>query len=417
MIDQDDIGEIDMKIMSRLTFILFLAVIQCNFQAKSKEDSHPQSVFEKGSSALHIPFRIVDDLIVISAKLNDSIIVDLFLDTGFGNEGILLFDPETGKKLGLKYITQIPLGGGGEEEAKIANLAQGVSLSLEGVKFNNLQTLVLAEKEHFKDLPADGIIGRTLFSCILEIDYDNQYINFYDRNFEISGDQGEEFRLTFTYGMPVVEGEVLIDEERIPVKLIVDSGAGLPFFLFTYSNTKIRIPGNYISTKNEGLSGIMSYKLGRVNYFKIGKFVFNKPLTAFLDEKSMGTADVLGQNGFFGHRTLQKFKVVFDYSGNKMFLKPNKRYLREFDFNMAGLVLKTSPEGKIIVFDVVENSPAWQENIRSGDLITAINDEAVSRLSFSEIHELFVQAGNKIKLTLQRERNQFDCIIVLRRII
>ena len=403
--------------MSRLTIVLLLAIIQCNSQQKSEEDNHTPFVFEQGSSALEIPFRIVDHQIVISAKLNDSIMVDLFLDTGFGNEGVLLFDPEIGKKLDLNYVTQIPLGGGGEEETKIASVAQGLSLSLKGIKFNNLQALVMMEKEHFKDLPVDGIIGRTLFNCILEIDYDNQHINLYAQNSEMSREHGEEFRLTFTYGIPVVEGEVLIEEERIPVKLIVDTGAGLPFFLFTHSDAKIKLPANCISAKNEGLSGIMSYKLGRVKYFKIGEFVFDNPLTAFLEENPMGTANVLGQNGFFGHQTLQKFDVVFDYSRNKMFLKPNKHYLREFDFNMAGLVLKTRPDGKIIVFDVVENSPAWQENIKPGDLITAINDEDVSRLSSTEIYQLFVQEGEKTKLTLQRELKQFDCMLILKRII
>jgi hypothetical protein len=415
--DQSNTGGIDLRIVSRLTFVLLLAIVQCNFQQKSKEDSYPPFVFEQGSSALDIPFRIVDDLIVISAKLNDSIIVDLFLDTGFGNDGILLFNTEIGKKLNLNYVTQMPLGGGGDEETKIANVAQGVSLSLEGIKFNNLQTLVVTEKEDFEDLPVDGIIGRTLFNCILEIDYDKGHINLYDPNLEISKDLGTEFNLSFTYGVPVVEGEVLIDKESIPVKLIVDTGAGLPFFLFTYSNTKIRIPGNCISAKNEGLSGIMSYKLGRVKYFKIGEFVFDNPLTAFLEENSMGTASVLGQNGFVGHQTLQKFNVVFDYSGNKMFLRPNNQYLREFEFNMAGLVLKTRPDGKIIVFDVVENSPAWQENIKPGDLITAIKDEDVSRLSFTEIYKLFSQEGEKTKLTLQRKSKQFDCLLTLKRII
>jgi hypothetical protein len=34
----------------------------------------------------------------------------------------------------------------------------------------------------------------------------------------------------------------------------------------------------------------MDYKLGRVSYFKFGNFLFNNTLTAFLDEKAMGSA-------------------------------------------------------------------------------------------------------------------------------
>ena len=385
-------------------------------QQKAEVSSLPVH-FQKGNSASKIPFRIIDHQIVISARMNDSIMVDLFLDTGFGNKGVMLFDPELGEKMNLNYISQIPLGGGGNEEIKKANLATGISISLPGVVFNDLQALVVTDKKPFKDLPVDGVIGETLFDCVVEIDYDNNCLNLFDQNVQLYNDLGEEFILSFTYGIPVVKGEVSINKENIPVNLIVDTGAGLPFFLFTYSNDKIIPPVKNISARNEGLNGVMDYKLGRVSHFKVGKFLFNKTLTAFLDEKAMGSATALGQNGFFGHQTLQKFNVVFDYSRKRMFLKPNKNYSKEYEFNMAGLVLNTRPDGKLLIFDVVKDSPAWQEQIEPGDIITAINDKEVKKYNFNEIYDLFVQEGEKIKLTLERKSKIFDCTLFLKRII
>lgn len=373
--------------------------------------------FQKGNSALKIPFKIIDHQIVISARMNDSIMVDLFLDTGFGNKSVMLFDPELGEKMNLNYISQIPLGGGGNEEIKKANVAMDMSISLPGIEFNNLQALVVTDKKPFKHLPVDGVIGGTLFDCVVEIDYDNNCLNLFDQSVQLSNDLGEEFILSFTYGIPVVKGEVLINKENIPVNLIVDTGAGLPFFLFTYSNDKIIPPVKNISARNEGVNGVMDYKLGRVSYLKVGKSLFNNTLTAFLDEKAMGSATVLGQNGFFGHETLQKFNVVFDYSRKRMFLKPNKNYSKEYEFNMAGLVLNTRPDGKLLIFDVVKDSPAWQKQIEPGDIITAINDKEVKKYNFNEIYDLFVQDGKEIKLTLERKSKSFDCTLLLKRII
>jgi len=373
--------------------------------------------FEKDNSSLNIPFRIIDHQIVISARLNDSIKVSLFLDTGFGNKGVMLFDPELGEKMNLNYISQIPLGGGGSEQVKKANVAIDVNLSLPGVEFNNLQALVLTDKEAFKHLPVDGIIGGTLFDCVVEIDYDNNWLNLFESNMQLPADLGEEFVLSFTYGIPVIEVDVLINEKNIPGNLIVDTGAGLPFFLFTYSSDELNPPIKNILARNEGLDGIMEYKLGRVSQFKVGTFLFNNTLTAFLDEKAMGSATILGQNGFLGHQTLQKFNVVFHYSKKRMFLKPNSHYAEKYEFNMAGLVLNTRRDGKIVIFDVVKNSTGWEQKIKPGDIITEINDNKATEYDFNKIYDLFVQEGHKIKLTLERNSKSFDCTLVLKQII
>jgi len=373
--------------------------------------------FQKGNSSLKIPFKIIDHQIVVSARINDSLMVSLFLDTGFGNKGVMLFDPEIGGKMNLNYISQIPLGGGGNEEIRNANVATDISITLPGVEFNHLQALVLTDKEPFKHLPVDGIIGGTLFDCVVEIDFDNNWLNLFDSNIQLPSDLGEEFILSFSYGIPVVEGEVLINEKNIPVKLIVDTGAGLPFFLFTYASDVFNPPVKNIFARNEGLNGVMDYKLGRVSRFKVGTFLFNNTLTAFLDEKAMGSATVLDQNGFIGHQTLQKFNVVFHYSQKRMFLKPNTQHAEEYEFNMAGLVLNTRRDGKLFIFDVVKDSPGWEQKIEPGDVISAINDKGVADYDFDKIYDLFIHDGHKIKLTLERNSRCFDRELLLKRII
>jgi len=374
--------------------------------------------FLKGDRALGIPFKIVDELIVVSAKLNDSTPVDLFLDTGFGSKGVVLFDPRLGRELGLNYVAKMNLGGGGNEGGETASVAVGASLSLPGVRIGNQQVIVMSGNGPFSDPVADGIVGGSLFDCVVEIDYDNRVLNLYKEVPQRVDESAERFDLSFTQGIPVVEAQVFLDgKETIPVKLIVDTGAGLPLFLFTYSNRMFRPPRTNIAARDEGLNGAMAYVAGRVPVLRLGKFMFRGIVTAFLDEKAMGSAVILGQNGFLGHETLQLFRVVFDYSKAHMFLRPNTRYGTDFDFNMAGLVLKTKRDGTIAVFDVVTNSPASQQGLKSGDLIVAINDRDIDSISADELCNLFVQQGKKVKLTVERDSQRLDFTLSLRQLI
>ncbi len=375
-------------------------------------------VFLNGDAARGIPFRVVDQLIVVSARLNNSIPVDLFLDTGFGSKGLVLFDPQIGTELGLKYVAEVNLGGGGNEGGKKTKVATGVTLTFPGIRFDNQQVLVMSDNGSFSGLVADGIVGGTLFDCVVEIDYENRVLNLYREVPRRVVNTAERFELSFTQGMAVVEAQVTMDGKgTIPVKLIVETGAGLPLFLFPYSNPALTPPPKNITARNEGLNGTMTYTAGRVPELKVGSFILNRVLTAFLDKKAMGTAVALGQNGFLGHETLQMFNVFLDYPNGHMYLKPNKRYGKGFDLNMAGLVLKTRSDGRLAVFDVIADSPASLAGLRPGDVIVTVNGKDVTLFGADEVSTLFVQRGEKVRLKVVRDSKRMDFTLLLRRII
>ena len=403
-----------------LALILVMSLGQCTRADRALAEATGQGsiAFLSGDKALGIPFKIVDELIVISARLNDSAPLNLYLDTGFGSPGVILFDPRLGQKLGLRYVTAVDLGGGGNKGGNRAGVAVGASLTLPGVRIVDQQVMVLSGNAPFASAWADGAVGASLFGCVVEIDYDNQVLNLYEEVPQRVEESSERFDLSFTQGIPVVEAQVTLDSAKtIPVKLVVDTGAGLPLFLFTYSNSLFVPPRAHIAAKDEGLSGVMAYVAGRVPTLSLGKFTFSRPLTVFLDKEAMGPATVLGQDGFLGLETQRNFNVVFDYAGERMFLDPNSKYGTGYDFNMAGLVLRTRRDGTIVVFDVVANSPAAQEGVRAGDLIVAINDKAAGSISADEVSRLFVQQGKTVKLTVERNSRRLDFTLALRRII
>lgn len=374
--------------------------------------------FTSGNSAYRIPFRIVDQLLVVWVTVNDSLRLQMIFDTGFGTEGALLFDSEMGVRLGLKYVSQIELGGGGGKSNRIAHVATGASLSLPGAKFVNQPLLVMAQKQAFKDWPVDGVIGKTLCNCVVEIDYEDSVLNLYDGIVTKPENPGQEFKVTFSYGIPVIDAITIIETgQPMGLKLLLDTGFSFPLGLFTYSDERMLLPQRTITITDEGLNGAMQCRLGRVASLKFGNFVLEKPLAGFLDKSAMGSATILGQNGFLGHEALQLFKVVLDYAGERVFLAPNKNYPGVFDFNMAGLYLKTLPSRHLQVREVVENSPAAQNGIEKDDLIVAINGRDVREFAGLEIYRLFIQAGAKVNLAVLRGAQQFECTVTLARLI
>ncbi|NUO79622.1 hypothetical protein HUU05_06070, partial [candidate division KSB1 bacterium] len=193
-----------------LLVVVFLSISACGNshspQQSAEQVSAAASVrFTSGNSACRIPFQIVDELMIVPVTVNDSLQLNLIFDTGFGTEGAMLFDAEIGTTLGLKYVSQAVLGGGGGVDNKTANVAIGATLSLPGVIFSNQTLLVMTHKEAFKDWPVDGVIGRTLCNCLVEINYENSILNLYDGIVANPEDLGEEFQMKFSYGIPVVE--------------------------------------------------------------------------------------------------------------------------------------------------------------------------------------------------------------------
>ena len=93
--------------------------------ARAPTSSPPSTIrFASGEAARGIPFRLVDDQIVLAVTINDSLTLDMVLDTGMPIDGAMLLDPKLGERLGLRYVRQIPLGGGGSEGPNLAGVVR-----------------------------------------------------------------------------------------------------------------------------------------------------------------------------------------------------------------------------------------------------------------------------------------------------
>jgi len=376
---------------------------------------------EKAGS-VHIPFRLIDDHIVIAASVNGTPELDMILDTGMGSPGVIVLDPEMGKRLNMKYVARISLGGGGtEKESRYARVAAGARLSVAGLEFTGQQVLVLEDSSVFAGSYADGIIGATLFDRIVDIDYDRCALSFSTGLPAEPSELGHPFDLRFTDGIPVITASVEMAEgQAIPVELLVDTGVNDPLLLFGFSDERLHPSGETVEGRervlSEGLTGRMLGTICRIPRLKLGPFELSDVVTALPDEATMGGARRLGHQGMLGNEVLQRFRVVFDYPSGRMFLQPNKQHARGFEYNTAGLVMSGGKQC-YKVEDVLAGSPAEKQGVRAGDRIVAINGRPIHQLGGQEISEIFTRRDTTIEVTIERQSERSRKMLPLRRLI
>jgi predicted aspartyl protease len=383
--------------------------------------AQPNIRFHRGTSARDIPFTYEQMHIIVKVKVGEALEIPMLLDTGFGFEGAILLDPALGEKLGLKYVSEVALGGGGVERPMTARVALGADLSLPGVTFSGQQLLVVTDAAPYANYPARGIIGKTLFNCVMEIDYDAGVLHLYDSAAFTYGGSGEKLDFEFSQGIPVIDASVSIDDGKdLPVKMLVDTGAA-QLLLLTFSHKDLREPPGVIEGSDRilsrGFAGTVRGSTGRINRLRLGKHTMDGVVTSFPDEKSWGSAGVLGQNGMIGNDVLKRFLVVFDYPRQRMYIEPGRRFADPFDWDMAGVITEKTPEGALEVIDVVIDSPASECDIRPGDAIVAVDGRAVARLTCDEVWKELMRDGARVNLTVDRGGVQFEKTLVLRRMI
>ncbi len=416
------VGRISVRITAfSIMWLAIAALCESTADGSPASAASPNVRFHAGTSARDIPFAYEQMHIIVNVKVGDAMEIPMLLDTGFGFEGAILLDPALGEKLGLKYVSEVPLGGGGKERPMTARVALGADLSLPGITFSGQQLLVVTDAAPYANYPARGIIGKTLFDSVMEIDYDACVLHLYDGASYTYGGSGEEFDFEFSQGIPVIDAAVSIDGgANLPVRMLVDTGAA-QLLLFTFSRRDLGEPPGVIEGTDrilaKGFAGTVRGTTGRIKQLRLGRYALDGVITSFPDEESWGSAGILGQNGMIGNDVLKRFRVVFDYPRRRLYLEPGRRFADPFDWDMAGMITEKTPAGALQVIDVVLGSPAIECDIRPGDAIVAVDGRAVARLTYEEVWHRLVQDGASVHLTVDRRGVTLEKTIVLRRMV
>ena len=349
-----------------------------------------------------IPFELKDGLILLKANINDNKEANTFIfDTGAISD---LLDSTTANKLGLKANYKQNVSGAGGTKSYDIILYQKLTLQSK-IKIDGTH-LILTDLTKLKDKLGrnfDGIIGYSLLKMyITKIDYENKKILLYDKIKNVNTIGYEAIPFEFGKEIPIPQFDISItlkNGKSFTDRVLFDSGAGLTLLINTPYNENNKISeqvGKSLISSNENLHGKSISENIAIKSMKIGGYDLNEMVVAIAHDKD-GVSSYEGYLGILGGKVISKFNVILDYSSKTLYLKPNNRFNKPFEFPLSGIELK-KVENTIIVDKVEKASSAYKNGIRKGDKLISINKNVSGNL---EVYRQFLKnEGEKVYLVI-----------------
>ena len=406
--------------MKKIVLVLFLIVTP--FFGYSQGEF----VLQNNKDSDKIKFKLVNNLIIIPVEIN-------------GAELAFILDSNQTETVLLRG-----LGGGDPIEAirskknifKIGN-AINIDQTLYAIFHDNLNFTPRL------GIPIHGIIGYDLFKdFIVELNYSSKYIKLHNPSTYTykTCKKCETLNLEFNNHKPYFNAQVKINNQKIPVKLLLDTGGSDALWLFENKKKNLVLESkNYRDFLGRGLSGSVYGKRAKVQNIYINNLVLDNVNVAFPDEESITyVRQFKARNGSFSGAMIKRFNVIVDYYNSKITFKKNKYFREPFRYNSSGIELEktgiryvnekqptlvhgdknNSRSNKRFVFDsktelkvkpaysIVElrkGSPAERIGLKVGDVLLYINNKASYNYNLQEItHYFYGEIGKKIRLKVER---------------
>ncbi len=248
----------------------------------------------------------------------------------------------------------------------------------------------------------DGIIGFSLLRrYIVHVDFDHAEILFYSPGSYKYPRGGTLLRPAFN-NLPI-QTAMVKDNTTVQHRFYFDTGGGLCLLLsedFVKDSSLFASKKKLMPTVAEGLGGKKQMMITTVKEFKLGPYKFKKvPTYVFDDEFNVTSYPTLG--GLFGADLLRRFNLTLNYPRAEIYLMPNNHFRDPFDYAYTGMEVYYE-EGKVVIGEVVENSPADQAGLKVGDEVFAVDNTVGS--SFQSIKNSLQHAGNRLKIIVLRNK-------------
>ena len=406
-----------------------------------------------------IPFQLINNLIFIPVNINGTELTFL-LDSGVSET--ILFSLEN-KEVNFNNVEKIKFSGLGEslDIEGLKSEKNTISIGKDFRDKNHTVYVILDEGINFSShvgIPVNGIIGYHFFKDHpIMIDFESKKITVFNesKRYERQIRRFEEFPITIEGNKPYIIADVEMTNQRVPSKLLVDSGNSDAIWLFPklIKDFEYNRP-NIDDYLGQGFNGDIFGKRSRIHGLYIGNFSFVKPLTAMPDEYSIQHLNLApNRKGSIGCDILRRFTVIFNYPEKKIFLRKNRSFNDPFLFNSSGLdimhdgmswekdlvkietkkKMEIASEGTNIysanegfrynfvlkpqysVSGCRKDSPCFEAGIRKGDRIISINKKAIGNFTLQRINDLLKsQEGTRLNFRIERNGEESNHTVILK---
>lgn len=416
-----------------------------------------QGIFKlQKNKPVSISFEVVNNTVLVPVCIN-GISFTFLLDTGV-KETILF--AQTEDSLYLKNQSKMRFQGIGIEKGVEGILSKGNIVEIGNAMVDSLHWIYVIEGEEL-DISTDigvainGILGARFFhSFAVHIDYLKRKLTLFPPAYDYGKivKKYDSFALDVVNERPYITADIIADEKQhIHGKMLIDMGNTDPLMLFTFVLQGYRMDRPYVEEYiGRGFNGAIYGKRSRIQKLKLGRFEMMYPIVAYPDSNAV-FVNRLVQNriGSIGSQVLQRFSMLIDYQGLKLYLKKNRKFGKPFYLNMAGMdikhggliwqreLVKVKENGgkdiltgydqgvkinltnkslqyrfvlnpRYLVAGLRKGSPAALAGIMEGDELVKINGVRAAKLSLSKVMSKMQSGeGDILRFTLKRGDKEY----------
>jgi hypothetical protein len=299
---------------------------------------------------------------------------DILLDSG---AGMTVLDRAFAERAGLKTAgTLAARGTGGVTEA---SMAEGVTLQIGDLTIGPLTAAVidLADVSRRIGRPMPVILGKELFhALVVDVDYPKARIRCHDAaTFHYDG---PGHRLDLLAGEGGHKNVLLSMEDGEPVVVGLDTGQGGALTVFgPYALERGFLTGRPQSeSRSGGVGGATISKTCTLSAVTLAGYTLHDvPVTIHQDDVK-GAFDTKRQSGNLGAGILNRFRVLFDYEHDSLWLEPGPQFDAPLPRDRTGLAFEREDDALVVRF-VSPGSPAAAAGWQEGDRVTALDGEVV----------------------------------------
>jgi len=267
------------------------------------------------------------------------------------------------------------------------------------------------ELRNYLGTDVHGIMGYELFSrFIIQIDYEKKLLTLMLPEKFRRRRRFQALPITIEDTKPYMMAPVVFENgQTLIAKLLVDSGASHGLMLEPTSDHVIQVPQHSVSSLiGRGLGGEIVGKVGRIKSISMGSYKLDDVIANFPDPNSYSDSIKIGnvfRNGAIGGEILSRYIVIFNFPEEKIYLKKNSAFKKNFYYNLSGITLKAKGS-QLTTFEVTEvrdQSPSQLSGILPGDIVLTLNGLDVRDLDLNIINGLLnSKPGKKIKMEISR---------------
>lgn len=387
----------------------------------SGQIEHPSSyrlLTEDGVA--RFPFEVFHEDIRFHAEVNGHK-VRMLLDDGFMWDQLAFWGSPRVDALGLEYDGEIRVAGSNDGNGIASRTASGITLTLPGVEFTDQTAIVTPHGSGVSKMWAgsEGQVSGTFFkNLVVDINFDEMMITLIDpAKFEYAGEGVEIPWKPSQGGLRVIPATLhFAESRRAALELAMDLGYNDQLLINTDRAHQISVPERSLPESlgldiqgNETLGYV-----GRVSRVEIGGYSVRNVVSAFIPEEHR---DDTFDEVMIGLGLLSRFNLVFDYSRDRLFVEPNRKFSDPFEYDMSGLSMRRGSGDSLEIGRVHPDSPASEAGLKVGDRVTRINEKAATEYDIWKLLPLMRREGETITLSVTRANQERTVSITLRRLI